>query len=110
MAVPLVEVQRESSGLRDHLRSYQVVIDDVVVGQLGAGESQTFEVDPGAHELFLKIDWCRSNKLTIALEAEQAVAFRCAPRGNPFTEFYWVSFGRHRYLKLSTVGKFAMHQ
>ena len=104
MATALVEVQRELSGLRDHLRSYQVVIDEEVVGLLSAGESLIFEVGPGSHELFLKIDWCRSEKLNIALEAGQTVAFRCAPNGNPLTEFYWISFGRHRYLKLSRVG------
>ncbi len=100
----LVELQRDLSGLKDHLRSYQVVIDEEVVGLLGAGESQAFEVDPGSHELFLKIDWCRREKLTIALEAGQTVAFRCAPNGIPLTEFYWISFGRHRYIKLSKVG------
>jgi hypothetical protein len=104
MATAIVEVQRDFIGLRDHLRSYQVVIDEEVVGQLGAGESQAFEVDPGPHELFLKVDWCRSEKLTIALKPEQTVAFRCAPNGNPLTEFYWISFGRHRYIKLSKVG------
>jgi hypothetical protein len=104
MAAALVEVQRDAGGLSDHLRSYEVVIDQEVVGQLSAGESQAFEVDPGSHELFLKVDWCRSEKIILQLNAGQTVIFRCAPNANLFTEFYRISFGRHRYIKLTRVG------
>jgi hypothetical protein len=55
-----VEVQREVGGLTDHLRSYKLVLDGQVVGQLRPGESCVVDVATGPHELFLKIDWGRS--------------------------------------------------
>jgi hypothetical protein len=98
-----VEVQRDFDGFVDCLRSYKVVIDGAVVGQLGPGDHSAFEVAPGSHEIFLKIDWCRSEKVDVHLAGGQNVKFYCAPRANLFTTFYWITFGRHRYIRLSQV-------
>jgi len=100
----LIELQREPGWMRDYLRAYRVVIDEEVVGELMPGESHAFEVDPGAHRLYLTIDWCRSEKVTAELKPGETAAFRCEPNGKPFTELYWVSFGRHRYISLSELG------
>jgi len=98
-----VEVQREFDRLSDHLRSYDVVINGRVTGQLRPGESCALEIAPGSHKLYVKIDWCRSEKVDVHLTPGQTVKFRCAPRANLFTDLYWATLGRRRYIKLVRV-------
>lgn len=101
-----VEVQREFAGLTDHLRSYKVVIDDEVVGRLHPGESCAFDVTPGLHVLFLKIDWGRSEKVNVNLTAGQTARFCCAPRGNVFTGLYWATLGSRRSIALTEIADY----
>jgi len=98
-----ITVQRELGGFTDHLRSYKVVLDGEVVGRLLAGEYCAFEVAPGSHELFLKIDWGRSEKVIVSLAADQTAQFRCAPRGNVLTGLYWATLGSSRSIELTEV-------
>ena len=60
-----------------------------------------FEVAPGPHEVFLKIDWCRSEGVDAHLAAGQAARFRCASRANLITGLYWITLGRRRYIELA---------
>jgi len=48
------------SGYADRLRAYKIVLDGVVIGMIGNGETKTFPIVPGPHSLSLKIDWCGS--------------------------------------------------
>lgn len=98
-----IEVQRELGGFTDHLRSYKVVLDGEVVDRLLAGESCAFNVSPGAHQLFLKIDWGRSEKVNLILTADQTAHFRCAPRGNVLTGLYWATLGSSRSIELTEI-------
>jgi len=98
-----VEVQREFGGITDHLRSYKVVLDGEAVGRLRPGESCTFDVAPGPHELFLKIDWGRSEKIDVDVTAGQTARFCCVPRGNALTSLYWATFGSRHYIALTEI-------
>jgi hypothetical protein len=98
-----VKVQRELGGITDHLRSYKVVLDGEVVGHLRPGESFIFDVTPGPHEFFLKIDWGRSKKIDMNLTTGQTARFSCAPRGNAITGLYWATFGSRRYIELTEI-------
>jgi hypothetical protein len=101
--IAVIEVQRAIGGWTDHLRSYKVVIDGGVVGRLWPGDSLACDVAPGVHEVFLKLDWGRSEKLNVFLAAGQVAKFHCAPRANLFTDFYWATLGRHRYIRLTRI-------
>ena len=101
--MPVIEIQRDSDRLADHLRSYKVVIDGAVVGAIEPGESAAFDVTTGCHEIFLKVSWCRSEKITVNLTADRTEYFRCRPRANLFTDLYWITLGRHRYISLIQV-------
>lgn len=101
--VASIEVQRELGGLTDHLRSYKVILDGNVVARLRAGESCAFDVAPGCHELFLKIDWGRSEKIDVDLTGGQTAKFFCAPRGNVFTGLYWATIGSRRSIALTQI-------
>jgi len=98
-----IEVQREFGGLTDHLRSYKIVLDGEVVGQLRPGETCVCDVSAGPHELFLKIDWGRSEKVNVNLTVDQTARFCCAPRGNVFTGLYWATFGSRRSIALTEI-------
>jgi len=65
------------SGYADRIRTYCVVVDGRELGGLGNGESKTFELDPCAHELRIKINWCGSNRVGFTLAANQGLFFEC---------------------------------
>lgn len=92
-----IRVERERSGWTDRARAYRVFVDGVEVGRLANGESGDYPADPGRHELFLKIDWCRSEKLTLDLAQGEMATVRARAR-SPWGALYWISFGRHRYV------------
>jgi hypothetical protein len=98
-----IEVQRESRGWSDYLRSFNIVIDGKAVGGIYAGGSSAIEVSPGSHEVFLKIDWCRSEKINVNLAPGEVAQFLGGSRANPLTIFYWTTFGHSRYLTLTSL-------
>jgi capsid portal protein len=63
----------------DRLRKYKVLLDGKTIGAIANGETKSFEVKPGDHSLFLKIDWARSNKLDFSLSTpQQVIHFKCS--------------------------------
>lgn len=96
-----IELARKD-GFVDHLRAYHVLLDGDQIGEVRAGETLLFDVDPGRHEFQLKISWCWSRKIQLDLDAESSVQLRCSPR-NLLTVFYGITFGRHEYIKLEVV-------
>lgn len=100
----IVEVHRVSGGHSKRLNPFEVVIDEEIVGRLGPGESESFEVTPGPHGISAKIYWCRSEKVDVNLREDQKLIFRCETRAKNFiSDGYWSSLGYRRYLRLSQV-------
>lgn len=93
---------RRVAEFRDRLRAYKVVLDGQVIGQIRHGEEAEFAVEPGPHELYLKIDWCRSN--TVEFENDGPVTvFECGSnlKGPAiFLAILYVTLWRERYLWL----------
>lgn len=75
-----INIKRDSC-YGDKLRNYLVEVDGVIIGEIGDGQSKTFNVKPGTHTLCLKIDWCRSRKLQFKSSANKVTHFRCSSRG-----------------------------
>lgn len=67
---PWIDVER-IEGLRDRARAYKVMIDGQEAGTVRHGQQESFQVTPGTHEVFLKIDWCRSPKLSVEVAGGQ---------------------------------------
>lgn len=97
----VIEVSRSADAFVDMLRAYKVLIDGVVVGELRPGDVGKFEVAPGVHELYLKIDWARSEKAEVELSSGELAKFSCAPRANLLTDLFWALAGWRRYIRLS---------
>ena len=47
--------------------SYKIYIDGIYRGKIEDGETEEFEVSNGKHIVYVKISWCRSNKLCITV-------------------------------------------
>lgn len=77
----VVRVKRNTALWRDKLRSYKVVVDGAVIGKIRDGESADFNVNAGAHQVRIKIDWSGSRALSFDVQSNQVVFFECQPNG-----------------------------
>ncbi len=59
------------------LRVYNVFIDDVKVGKVKNSHEEHFEVQPGKHSIYVKIDFYKSRPVEIDLQPEEAVTIVC---------------------------------
>ncbi len=60
----ILRISRDS-GFADRTRNYTVIANGGALGKIGNGETKDFEIDAYAQEVYLSVDWCRSNKLTV---------------------------------------------
>jgi hypothetical protein len=54
-----ITLKRLRRPIGDVLRSYKVVIDGNADGEIRRGETKTFDVPPGRHDIHLEIDWAK---------------------------------------------------
>ena len=58
-------------------------------------KTKTFELEPGDYEVFLKIDWCRSNKVQLTLlegEKKPFLAGSSVRGANGLLIFFYILF------------------
>ena len=97
-----ITISRDS-GWADRLRAYKVKLDHSQIGTIDNGGSRTFSVEPGSHELVLKIDWCGSNTVTFDVPENGSVHFECGSNLRGFAllaSFFYVLFAPNDYLWL----------
>jgi hypothetical protein len=68
-----MHIHRADEKWKDRLRAYKVVVDGRVVGKIKRGETKSFELEPGQHEVYAKIDWTQSQTLRIDVGAGDKV-------------------------------------
>ena len=56
---------KRASEIADLLRAYKIIVDDRQVGTIRTGGEVAFDVAPGRHSIWLRIDWAESNKLEV---------------------------------------------
>jgi len=64
------------------VRGLKVYIDEDHVGSVARGSSSDFNVSPGTHKLYVKMDWCSSQPVVINLDKDEEVPFLAKPPGN----------------------------
>ena len=94
----IIQLERKRAWA-DLFRSYQIFLDAELVGTIRQGKSCSFEVHPGHHELFLTIDWCSSQRLSMDLAPGEKVKVVCQGK-NALFALYNVTFGADRYINL----------
>lgn len=63
------------SGWADRLRPYLILIDNCKVAKIGDGECLEIPLSPGNHEIYLKLDWGRSNKINFEMVSGEILYF-----------------------------------
>ncbi|HEY9030891.1 MAG TPA: hypothetical protein VIM93_05975 [Kangiella sp.] len=97
-----IKITRDS-GYADRVRKYKVICNGDEVAMVGNGESIEFETSSGEKEIYLKIDWCRSNKVTINVPPGGEVRLQggSSLRGpKVLMAIVYVLFMSHKYLWL----------
>ena len=101
----LLKINRVSA-YADKIRAYHLILDGKKIKKIGNGETVDLVVQPGNHELFLKIDWCRSNKIAFSISEGQTKTFNCGPSLtgiNLLFGFVYITFLKNNYLWLKEV-------
>ena len=97
----MIKIKRDS-GWADRLRRYKILLDGTEVGTIKNGQELLLNAQAGEHELFLKIDWMRSNKVVFE-SGESVVEFECSSslRGlKLFLALVYSLFLPHKWLRL----------
>lgn len=72
-------LSRESQ-FANKLRSYQVLVDNEVIGEIKDGETKDFNLPLGEHRIQLKIDWCLSKAYNLSIQQNDSFTFKCGSR------------------------------
>ncbi len=78
----------------DRFRSYKVLLDGGTAGTIGAGETVTLTVPPGAHRLQLQVDWTGSPELELDLQTGETAEVVVGRPGRIFSRDGWLSLRR----------------
>lgn len=93
-------VERSSGKYRDSLRSYEIRVDGVPVGEVAPGSTLDLSLAAGAHEVGAHIDWTGSDPVTADVAPGQAVRLRVEPTG---ASGLGALFKKKAYLRLTPV-------
>lgn len=63
------------------LRKLEIFIDGKHVGDVAALKTEEFDVDPGEHELYVKMDWAESPRMTYTLSPGEILDLGTKSRG-----------------------------
>jgi hypothetical protein len=94
---------RRTTNYADRLRAYKIKIDDVVVGQVRAGDSITIPITSGRHSIILRIDWCGSHLIDFDVQTGENVIFECGSSlggWRVFLAIFYIVFFTDQYLWL----------
>lgn len=93
---------RRRAAYTDRLRAYRVEIDGTSVGLVRPGESISIPVSTGQHSVRLRIHWCSSNRVDVAMRPGEQIFLDGS--GEPSLGLLYLVFRPHRYLRLQRVG------
>ena len=85
----------------NHLRRYQIEIDDSLVGSLKPGELKHFPVAAGQHTLAVRIDWCRSYPLTVTKAVNSNLRLECGASVQNWRRVIQTFFRPREYLYIA---------
>ena len=74
--MPKIILSRTSQRF-NHGREFKVLIDNIKVDSISDGEEKTIEITEGNHNIFLKVDGCKSRKVDINLHNNEEVKLKC---------------------------------
>lgn len=102
-----VKISRDS-GYADRARKYKIFCNAKHVGDIRDGEIVELDISPGNHLVWLRIDWCGSNKLELLAEEGETIHLNCGSglRGPKLLlTILYITFLRNKYLWLTHVNR-----
>lgn len=75
----MLVITRRSS-FYDKFRSYTIYVNGEKYAKIGNNSKTEIDLPAGEYEIYLSIDWCKSNKLSINIEENQNIYLECYPR------------------------------
>jgi hypothetical protein len=82
------------------MRELDIILDDEVKGSMLPGSKAVFHVDPGQHDVYVKMDWFRSAPVSMMLRPGEAVTLFCWSRfvrGRPIYGALVLLFSPHTF-------------
>ena len=67
---------KRSSEWNNKVRKIGIYVNREKVGTINNGETQEYEIESGKHEVFAKIDWCRSQKIELNTSENETVTLK----------------------------------
>ena len=61
-------------------RKMRVFLDGQKVGRFPYGTRAVFAAAPGEHDVYVQMDWCRSEPLGVSVESGQVIELECGCR------------------------------
>lgn len=96
----MIRISRKSMSF-DSFRRYKIYVDDKFCCSINDGEIKEINIDEGEHSIYLKIDWCKSNKLNFSIKDNQVLNFNCGNSMNGLKcllFLIYVTFLKNSYL------------
>jgi hypothetical protein len=85
-------------GWQDGMRAYKVLIDGKECATIKQNSEVRVPVAPGRQNVQLRIAWCSSPSLEIAVKKDGIEVIECGPNSNPFLALIYVIFFRKKYI------------
>ncbi len=70
-----IRIERNSEW-NNKVRKIRIYVNGIKVGAISNGETQQYQLEPGTHEVFAKIDWCGSQKLLLNLSENETTTLK----------------------------------
>jgi hypothetical protein len=83
----------------DILRAYRVYVDGQYVGNVRDGATAEFSVEPGLHEVFLRIGWLGSPWVRVQCVPQGIARLTCQGHVNPVAAITAGFFAPNRYVR-----------
>ncbi len=85
------------------LRKIMICIDGEETGEIGNGETKSFEISPGKHNVIAKIDWCKSKEFKLDSLDNSTKTILISSNYPTYLALFSTTFGRNNYLKLTEI-------
>jgi hypothetical protein len=87
---------------QDRFVAYKLLIDGTVAGSVREGASVKVAVDPGHHQVWMRIGWCRSRKLDVEVKDGGGVRLVCRGSAPPLLVLLYISVRRTSWIDLTS--------
>jgi hypothetical protein len=85
----------------DLIRSYDILLNGKSVGSIANKGTLEIAAPAGANTIEAKIDWGRSQPLTVEAAADQTVEIEVSNHWGPLLALWAITFGKNSYLVLT---------